>query len=384
MSWTKVNVLMDETRYARHALIDWFDQDRLRAARIAVIGAGAVGNEVVKNLALLGVGAIEIFDFDRIERHNLTRSVFFRESDVGQAKAPVLAERAMQLNPEIRARGIEGDFWHTLSLHALQTMSTVICAVDNFEARVRLNQMCGIVGVDLVNAGIDSRFAVIEAFPFKAHLECACYECHLPASAYQRIGERYSCGGLRKRAWQAKKVPTTAITASIAGALAVSKALRLGTPDAIIGADRILVDTHTGRSSTSMLDRNDGCPACTMPWRGARLLRSGRRLAPSLGLGSGAAIMDVSIHLSESVITAYECVRCGVPDDAAQLLMRPAAAFDDEITLCTRCRQHTMRVEMRDIIPIEALMTVYRTHALGAKYVLAELARGPVCIELED
>ena len=73
MSWTKVNVLMDETRYARHALIDWFDQDRLRAARIAVIGAGAVGNEVVKNLALLGVGAIEIFDFDRIERHNLTR-----------------------------------------------------------------------------------------------------------------------------------------------------------------------------------------------------------------------------------------------------------------------------------------------------------------------
>ncbi|MFM9882364.1 MAG: HesA/MoeB/ThiF family protein [Burkholderiales bacterium] len=375
---------MDETRYARHALIDWFDQDRLRAARIAVIGAGAVGNEVVKNLALLGAGAIELFDFDQIALHNLTRSVFFRETDVGRPKALVLAERAQELNPDVRVRGVEGDFWRTLSLHALQTFSTVICAVDNFEARVRLNQMCRIVGVDLVNAGIDSRFAVIETFPFKTHAACACYECHLPASAYQRIGERYSCGGLRKRAWESRKVPTTAITASIAGALAVSKALRLGAADALPGADRILVDTHTGRSSTSMLDRNDGCPGCAMPWRGARLLRSGRHLTPLLGLDPGAAIMDVSIHLSDSVITAYECVRCGVPDHASQLLMRPAAAYDDEITFCTRCRQHTMRVEMRDIIPIGDLMTAYRMHPLGAKYVLAELAHGPVCIELED
>ena len=55
---------MPSDRYARHALIDWFSQDTLRAARIAVIGAGAVGNEVVKNLALLGVGHIDVFDFD--------------------------------------------------------------------------------------------------------------------------------------------------------------------------------------------------------------------------------------------------------------------------------------------------------------------------------
>ena len=375
---------MDETRYARHALIDWFDQDRLRAARVAVIGAGAVGNEVVKNLALLGVGTIEVFDFDQIELHNLTRSAFFRESDVGRAKAAVLAERAKQLNPDVDVRGIEGDFWSTLSLHALRTFSTVISAVDNFEARVRLNQMCRIVGVDLVTAGIDSRFAGIEAFPFKTFAECACYECHLPASAYQRIGERYSCGGLRKRAWEAKKVPTTVITASVAGALAVSKALRLGTPDAILGADRILIDTHTGRSSTSMLDRNDGCLGCAMPWGGARLLRSGRRLMPSLELGSAEPITDISIHLSEAVITAYECVHCGVPDHASQLLMRPAAIYDDEITFCTRCRRHTMRVEMRDIIPIGEMMTAYRMRLLGAKYVLAELAHGSVCIELED
>ena len=74
-------------RYQRHSLIDWFSQAEVAGARMAVVGAGAVGNEVLKCLALLGVGALDIFDCDRVELHNLTRSVLFRESDVGRSKA---------------------------------------------------------------------------------------------------------------------------------------------------------------------------------------------------------------------------------------------------------------------------------------------------------
>lgn len=62
---------MTDTRYHRHNLIDWFSQDALAKIKIAVIGAGAVGNEVIKNLALLGVGEVHIFDLDKIEEHNL-------------------------------------------------------------------------------------------------------------------------------------------------------------------------------------------------------------------------------------------------------------------------------------------------------------------------
>ena len=74
-------------RYRRHDLIDWFSQEQVSAARVAVIGAGAVGNEVIKNLALLGCGTIDVFDFDVVELHNLTRGVLLRESDAGRNKA---------------------------------------------------------------------------------------------------------------------------------------------------------------------------------------------------------------------------------------------------------------------------------------------------------
>src|SRR4026209_2444213 len=90
----------NEDRYERFRLIEWWNQDRLKAASVLVVGAGALGNEVAKNLALLGVGHIWIVDFDRIETTNLTRSALFRGSDVGEWKAQVLATRASEINSD--------------------------------------------------------------------------------------------------------------------------------------------------------------------------------------------------------------------------------------------------------------------------------------------
>ena len=82
--------MAEETdRYARHHLIDWWDQERLASARVMVVGAGAIGNEVIKNLALLGVGNLWIVDFDTVDVTNLTRSVLFREADIEIGRAHV-------------------------------------------------------------------------------------------------------------------------------------------------------------------------------------------------------------------------------------------------------------------------------------------------------
>ena len=75
-----------EDRFARFRLIGWWDQKRLDRARVLVIGAGALGNEIVKNLALLGVGRVFIADRDRVENSNLSRSILFREDDCGPAE----------------------------------------------------------------------------------------------------------------------------------------------------------------------------------------------------------------------------------------------------------------------------------------------------------
>ncbi len=81
-------------RYERFDQIAWFRRDRVQQARVLVLGAGALGNETLKNLALFGVGRIAVCDFDRVELSNLSRSPLFTEADVGENKA-VAAARAL-------------------------------------------------------------------------------------------------------------------------------------------------------------------------------------------------------------------------------------------------------------------------------------------------
>ena len=104
--------VIDEDRYSRLNLIGWWDQQRLREARVLVVGAGALGNEVLKNLALVGIGHITIVDFDVVEDSNLSRSVLFRASDSGKPKSVVAARSVVDLNPDVaRAHLAEGETW---------------------------------------------------------------------------------------------------------------------------------------------------------------------------------------------------------------------------------------------------------------------------------
>src|SRR6266550_3462106 len=106
-------LLIDESdRYGRLRLIPWWRQERLRAAKVLVIGAGALGNEILKNLALLGVGNVLVVDLDTVENSNLSRSVLFREADCGRAKAQVAVDAARQIYPEMRTQALRGNVIH--------------------------------------------------------------------------------------------------------------------------------------------------------------------------------------------------------------------------------------------------------------------------------
>src|ERR1700759_2729501 len=105
-----------EDRYSRLRLIPWWDEAKIRAARVLVVGAGALGNEILKNLALLGFQNIVVVDLDRIEESNLSRAVLFRESDVGEFKAQVAARSVRAISPDATVRPIVGDIVHQLGL----------------------------------------------------------------------------------------------------------------------------------------------------------------------------------------------------------------------------------------------------------------------------
>lgn len=363
-------------RYLRHALVEGLDQDALAATRVAVVGAGAIGNEVVKNLALLGVGAIDLFDFDQVEIHNLTRSIFLRESDVGAAKAAAVAARAREVDPNVRITPVEGDAWRSLSLGRMASYAAVIAAADNFEIRLRLSQLALLAGTDLVNAAIDARHAVVERFPFSARDLPACYECHLPASAYARIAERYSCGWLRRALHAERKQPTTAITASVAGALAVQAALGIGEGDRT-AARRVFMDTRTGAATVSTLARQPGCAGCGEFASRPRVVPARGRWLVAL---HAAAPNAAAVRLSDAVIFGHACASCGSTPEAARCIGRRAADFDDGLMRCTRCGELAVDVDVRAEATVDALAALFGDGPLPVKFLLAQ----DVCLDLED
>ena len=126
-----------------YTLLSWFKKDRVKNARVLVAGAGALGNEVVKNLALFGVGHIYVADFDRIELSNLTRSVLFREEDAYSHayKAEIVAKRAMEINPQIRVTPIVGNLFSEVGFGLYRRADVVIGCLDSRIARYQLNRL---------------------------------------------------------------------------------------------------------------------------------------------------------------------------------------------------------------------------------------------------
>ena len=145
-----------EDRYHRLRLIQWWDQERLKNAVVVVAGAGALGNEAIKNLALLGVGRLFVCDTDSIETSNLTRSVLFRLGDVGRLKADVACQRAEELNPDVRATPIHGDLRFALGLGLIRRADVILGCLDNIAARVYLSRHGYRMGKPSVDAGLDT------------------------------------------------------------------------------------------------------------------------------------------------------------------------------------------------------------------------------------
>lgn len=352
-------------RYNRHNLIDWFSQEVIARTKAIVIGAGAVGNEVIKNLVLLGVGEIHILDFDTIEEHNLTRSVLFREAHIGRPKAEVAAEQAAALDSNVIVRGTHGDFWDHLSFSELRSCDVLFCCVDNFEARIRCNTLCHLARADFVNIGIDSRFALVELFPF-ARAPCAgCLECNLPESVYRRMSERYSCGNLRKLSFVEKKIPTTIVTSTVAASFAVSLGLRLGAGNDELTARRLYIDTISGSLTRTALGRVEGCPCCGR-YAGEPLLVSSRREVGEWHEDWGE---DVTIIASEPILVGYRVA------GRDTVIFERASKFDSEFPATVAADAGAVELEIRDQFSIEELARRFFGRVMPCKFAVV-LAAG--------
>ena len=123
-------------------LMSWWDADRVKDAKVMVVGAGALGNEVLKNLALMNVGSIFIVDFDTIEYANLCRSVLFRTEDIKQNKykCEIAGERIKEINPNVKVQAVNGDIMIDVGLGIMRRMDVIIGCLDNRIARLFINR----------------------------------------------------------------------------------------------------------------------------------------------------------------------------------------------------------------------------------------------------
>jgi molybdopterin-synthase adenylyltransferase len=368
-------------RYQRHSLIDWFSQDDVMSSKFAIVGCGAVGNEVAKNLALLGIGHIDLFDFDTIEIHNLTRSVLFKESDVGGSKAEVTAKRIKELDPNVEVNFYLGDFWEQLSFSQAKLYDCIICCVDNFEARIRLNQICLLTKTNLINTGIDSKFGQVEVFPFKSGQHVACYECNLPNSTYERMHQRYSCGWLKNISFIERKIPTTIITSSLTGALAVSNALNLIRDHSAHDAKRILIDSFTGNTTVSIIDQSCSCPACSSLGDHIAVVQAKARIESNFNTFSS----DPNDHFttSEPILVSYRCIDCLPDANDEKIVFEKASDYDSTITMCSECGKETVEVNIRDSFSFSYVSEKLLGFLFPCKFVRYDSDNLTTIIELE-
>ena len=206
-------------------MISWWDAEVVHQAKVMVVGAGALGNEVLKNLALMNVGNILIVDFDIIEYSNLSRSVLYREKDCdgNHRKCEVAAERIKEINPNVSTQAIDGDIWLDVGLGIFRRMDVVIGCLDNRLARKFINQHCYRMGKTWIDGAIENLAGQLDVYkPYTT-----CYECQLTEAENRIIQYRMGCPDVAQRNANFGKIPTTPISASIIGAMQVQEAIKI-------------------------------------------------------------------------------------------------------------------------------------------------------------
>jgi len=213
------------TRNEVYDLISWWKKDRVQDAKILVIGAGALGNEVLKNLALLNIGHILIVDYDTIEFSNLSRSLLYRESDAksGASKSATAAARVKEMNPEVKVLDINTNIVTGLGLGVYRRMDAIIGCLDNRLARLAINRACHKINKPWVDGAIENLAGQAVVYVPGS----SCYECELSEREKQIIKRAVSCKVVANRSIVRGRIPTTPISASIIGAIQAQEALKL-------------------------------------------------------------------------------------------------------------------------------------------------------------
>lgn len=173
----------DLQRYSRQIMLDeigFVGLEKLRKAKVCVVGVGGIGNPVVTQLTAMGVGKLKIVDRDIIEISNLHRQHLYTENDIGRVKVEAAKERLEKINSSVEIEAVPNSVTKYTAESIVDGFDIVVDALDSIDARYALNDACIKLNIPLIYAGaLGMLGSICTIIPNKT----ACLRCIFPALA---------------------------------------------------------------------------------------------------------------------------------------------------------------------------------------------------------
>ena len=327
----ETNAVVQEDRFQRFSLMGWWDQKKIRDAKILVVGAGALGNEIVKNLSLLGVGHVLIADLDLIENSNLSRSVLYRASDNGLPKSEVAARSAVDIFPEMHVASFHGNVVYDLGLGVYDWADIVIGGLDNREARLSINRNCWRLNKPWIDGAIEQISGVARVFV----PDGPCYECTMSEMDWKLLNRRRSCNLLTREEMQGGKTPTTPTISSVIAGVQCQEAVKyLHGMETIAGKGFIF----NGVSADSYLveyQRKDDCYSHETADKIIRLDQKASEMTVGslLDIARRSLGAETTLELARDILESLSCRSCGFEEQLFTSLCKVSTSM----SACPHC-----------------------------------------------
>lgn len=234
-------------RYARHlvlAEVGGPGQQRLKAARVGLIGFGGVGGPAALYLAAAGVGTLRLIDDDTVALSNLQRQVAFATTDIGRSKVEAGAEALTGLNPHVRIEPVPERLSTATAARLIAGCDVVIDGTDDFATRFAVNAACVAAEVPLVSGALGRWSGQVGVFQGRP-----CYHCLVSAAP----PDAETCA----------RVGVVGALAGVVGSMAALEAVKLivgaGTP---LTGRLLIYDGLAGTARTVVVVSDPACPVC--------------------------------------------------------------------------------------------------------------------------
>ncbi|MDP4181515.1 MAG: ThiF family adenylyltransferase [Bacillota bacterium] len=321
-----------EDRFSRFGLISWWDQKKLSNAKVLVIGAGALGNEILKNLSLLGVGNIFLVDMDLIENSNLSRSILFREKNNGKYKSEIAAQAVKDIFPQVNINYLCGNVLFDLGLGVFRWADVVVAGLDNREARLFINRCCWKTNTPWIDGAIEQLNGVARVF---VPPDGSCYECAMSKVDMDIIRLRKSCSLLTRDEMLEGKVPTTPTSASVIAGIQCQEAVKLihGLP--VLKSKGFIFNGLTHDSYIIEYPRKDECFSHETyeNIEDLDISIADIKLKSLLSIAKERLGNDAIIELNHEIVSKLDCPSCGFSKEVYKILgnVKPNEA------ICEKC-----------------------------------------------